>query len=299
MAFSAAVLWGVSGTCAQFLFQHRIINTEWLVTARLLLAGMLLLGFAQTQSGKSDTAPPITSIWRNRGDLVGLLLFSVFGMLAVQYTYFAAIRASNAATATILQYLGPTLIALYLAARHKKFPTRFEFIALGLALLGTILLVTHGKPGTLSLSPPALIWGLVSAVALAFYTLQPVALLKRHNTAVIIGWAMLIGGASFSFIHPPWQIAGRWDWATVVLFSFIIVFGSLVPFYLFLSSVKILGAANSSLLACTEPLSAALIGVLWLKIPFGVFDWLGTVCILATVALLAVQEKRPKPTVSG
>ena len=217
----------------------------------------------------------------------------------MQYTYFAAIRASNAATATILQYLGPTLIVAYLAARHRTVPTRVECAALGLALLGTLLLVTHGKPGTLSLSPPALGWGLVAAVALAFYTLQPVGLLQRHNTAVVIGWAMFIGGAAFSFVHPPWQIAGRWDAATVILFAFIILFGSLAAFYLFLSSVKILGAANSSLLACTEPLSAAVLGVLWLKIPFGLFDWLGTACILATVALLAAQEKRPNTTVNG
>ena len=38
-----------------------------------------------------------------------MILFGLFGMLAVQYTYFASIKEGNAAVATLLQYL-----ALYL-----------------------------------------------------------------------------------------------------------------------------------------------------------------------------------------
>lgn len=43
-------------------------------------------------------------------------------MLMVQYTYFAAIKHSNAATATVLQYAGPVIIAIYLAIKNKKSP---------------------------------------------------------------------------------------------------------------------------------------------------------------------------------
>ncbi|HUN04623.1 MAG TPA: DMT family transporter, partial [Niabella sp.] len=93
LGITAATLWGISGTLGQFLFQQRGINVEWLITVRLLISGVGLLILAKTT--KND----IFSIWKNRKDAIELMLFSVIGMVGVQYTYFAAIKHSNAATA--------------------------------------------------------------------------------------------------------------------------------------------------------------------------------------------------------
>jgi drug/metabolite transporter (DMT)-like permease len=38
-------------------------------------------------------------------------------------------------------------------------------------------------------------------------------------------------------------------------------------------------------------LSAAVVAVFWLDVPFGVLDWLGSACILATIFLLS--QKTP------
>jgi len=51
-------------------------------------------------------------------------------------------------------------------------------------------------------------------------------------------------------------------------------------------AVKRVGATVASLLACVEPLSAAVIAVIWLDVDFGVYDALGSACILATIVLL-------------
>lgn len=286
MALVPAMLWGISGTCAQFLFQHKGINTEWLVTVRLLISGAILLVFAQAKKQQS-----IGEIWKSGRDCLSLILFSILGMLAVQYTYFAAIRHSNAATATILQYLGPVIIACYLAFRNWKLPSLVEAIAIVFALAGTFFIVTHGNIHSLSISRAALFWGITSAFALAFYTLHPLDLLKRWSSPVVIGWGMFLGGVAFSFVHAPWKISGESDATTLLLIAFIILFGSLTAFYMFMTSVRILGATDASLFACTEPLSAAVVAVIWLKVPFGLYDWIGTTFILTTILLLTMKEK--------
>jgi drug/metabolite transporter (DMT)-like permease len=286
LALTAAIMWGVSGTCVQFLFQHRNINTEWLVSVRLLISGFLLLCFAQSQRHIS-----VWMIWNDRKDAISILVFSIFGMLAVQYTYFAAIKFSNAATATVLQYMGPVIIASYLAVRRRKAPTLIEGVAILLTLCGTFLIVTHGSFRSLSLSGPALFWGILSAFALATYTLLPIDMLRRWDSSVIVGWGMLIGGIVFSFVHAPWKISGQFDTTTILLISFIIFFGSLLAFCSFMVSVKIIGPTNASLLSCTEPLSSTVLAVLWLKVPFGIYDWLGTSFIIMTIVLLALNEK--------
>lgn len=289
LALSSAVMWGVSGTCVQFLFQHRQINTEWLVNVRLLVSGFLLLCFAQSRRGIS-----IWTIWKDKKDSLSILLFSIIGMLAVQYTYFAAIHASNAATATVLQYIGPVIIAAYLALRKRKAPTALETFAILLTLSGTFLIVTHGSFKSLSLSGIALFWGILSAFTLATYTLLPISLLKKYDSSVIVGWGMLLGGVVFSFVHAPWNISGQFDTTTLLLIGFIILFGSVLAFCGFMVSVKIIGPTNASLLSCTEPLSSTILAVFWLKVSFGIYDWLGTAFILLTIILLAINEKQDK-----
>ncbi|NJI73529.1 EamA family transporter [Sphingobacterium kitahiroshimense] len=282
LAIAAAILWGVSGTLAQFLFQKREINVEWLITVRMLLSGICLLSFAKT----SERAP-IFKIWKTKNDRLQLLAFSIFGMLAVQYTYFAAIKHSNAATATVLQYAGPIIIAIYLAFKHKRLPSLLELFAIILAIIGTFLLVTNGNINTLAISNTALFFGLGSAVALAIYTLMPITLLSKHKSSVVIGWSLLCGGIAFSFMKAPWDIQGVWDTKTYLFTALIILFGTVFPFYFYLTSVKLIGGQKASLLASAEPLSATFLAVSWLHVPFSLWDWIGTFCIIATVFILS------------
>ncbi len=286
LAVFAASLWGISGACAQYVFEQKGIRIDWLVTVRLLIAGVLLLLLAWWQRPSQ-----VMAVWRPAQSARQVLAFGVLGMLGVQYTYFAVIEHSNAAIGTVLQYLGPTVIAVYLAVVYRRRPARRELVAIVLAMLGTLLLVTHGEWGVLQISLEGLLWGLSSAVALAFYTVQPVALLKRHDSAVVVGWGMLIGGLTFMGWSQPWHISGIWDSGTYLAVLFIVVLGTLVPFYCYLLAVKTIGPQRTSLLACAEPLSAALVSVVWLNVEFGWLDVLGSLCIVLTIYLLARSKQ--------
>lgn len=289
-AIFAAMLWGVSGAFAQFLFREKEFNAEWLVTVRLLISGVLMLLFGILQKN-----PDIKNIWKDKKYAIQLVLFSILGMLTVQYTYFVTILHSNAATATVIQYTGPVFIAIYLALRLKKWPKPIEFLAIGMAMLGTFLLVTHGDIHTLNITPTALVWGIASAIALAVYTLMPVHLLDRYSPIAIIGWSMLIAGIAMSIIHPPHKLEGIWDRDTYLAVLFIIFLGTLIPFYIFLMAIKNIGPQRASLLACAEPLSATLIAVVYFGVNFETMDYLGSLCIIATIFLLTKIKKKVIP----
>ncbi|MGL4584501.1 MAG: DMT family transporter [Flavobacterium sp.] len=289
-AIFAAMLWGVSGAFAQFLFREKEFNAEWLVTVRLLISGVLMLLFGIVKKN-----PDITNIWKDKKYAIQLVLFSILGMLTVQYTYFVTILHSNAATATVIQYTGPVFIAIYLALRLKKWPKPIEFLAIGMAMLGTFLLVTHGDINTLNITPTALSWGIASAIALAVYTLMPVHLLDRYSPIAIIGWSMLIAGIAMSIIHPPHKLEGIWDRDTYLAVLFIIFLGTLIPFYIFLMAIKNIGPQRASLLACAEPLSATLIAVTYFGVNFELMDYLGSLCIIATIFLLTKIKKKVIP----
>lgn len=289
LVLTAAIMWGVSGTVAQFLFQQQSFSPEWLVVVRLLISGIIMLVITRARGELR-----IWDIWKHKHDAASIILFSIVGMLTVQYTYFAAIHHSNAATATILQYLAPVMIVCYSAIRIKRVPSKIEILAVVLALFGTFLLVTKGNITSLSISKLALFWGIASAFSLAFYTLQPLQLLARWGSGIVVGWGMLIGGLAFSFVHPPWKFEGQWDIKSFIAVVFIIIFGTLIAFFCYLESLKHINASEASLLACVEPLSAAFLAVIWLHVAFGIEEWLGTACILATIMILSLNKRKKK-----
>lgn len=283
-AVGASILFGVGGTFAQFLFQHRGVNIDWLVTMRLLSAGPALL-LISALAGKR-----IFDIWRT--DAAALMVFGIVGMMPVQYTYMAAINASNTATATVLQFTAPAMVAVWMALMGRKRPGPRDLAAVALAMLGTFFLVTHGRTDALSISAWALFWGLASAAAAAFNSLQPTKMLKRHGAALVAGWGMVIGGLALSLAHAPWKIDGRWDATAGIFLAFILVMGTLAAFYLFNQALRLVGAQTTILLTCAEPLSAAVLAVWWLGVSFGPMDWLGTALILTTIVLLAKEETK-------
>ena len=70
---------------------------------------------------------------------------------------------------------------------------------------------------------------------------------------------MLVGGAVLSLLHAPWKVQGTWDVTSYVFTAFILIFGTLAAFYLYITALRLIGAQKSSLLTCAEPLSAAVL----------------------------------------
>lgn len=282
-----AIFWGIGGTVSKKLFQQYAIDVDWLVTTRLLIAGVLLLSVQYFTKDRSQ----IFGVWKTRRIAVPLIIFGLLGMLGVQYTYMASIEHGNAAVATLLQYLAPVMIIIYLLLRKQSVLTRGDMLTVSLALFGSFFLLTNGSLSQLSVPPLAITWGILSGVALAFYTLYAIPLLKQFDSLVIVGWAMIIGGFALSFIHPPWRVdLSSFTLETYFYLIFVIIFGTMIAFWFYIESLQSLAPKESSLLGSVEPLAAVLTTVFWLKEPFGIYQWLGTLFIMMMIVMLALNK---------
>lgn len=283
---SGALLWGVSGTVAQYLFQDENFTPEWLVVMRMLLSGILLLIIGVIKGDKN-----IFGIWKRKDNAIRLILFGLLGMLGVQYTYFAAINHGNAATATILQYLSPIIITFYMCIHNKKLPTSKQMICVTMAMIGTFLIITKGNMNSLSISKLAVFWGIASAFASALYTLQPVKLIKEYGSICTVGWGMLIGGTALSFINSPFNCSGNWSFKSISAVVFVVIFGTLIAFSCYLESLKYIEPYEASILGCVEPLSAAILSIMFLNVTFSIVQWLGTILIITTISVLSIMKE--------
>lgn len=284
LAIIGTMFWGISSPFAQALFAQNV-KPLWLVGARLLLAGILLSvwGFIATDKEQHK------EIFKKK-NLILLILFAVFGMVPSQLTFFLAIRYGNASTATILQFLGPVFIIVCLAIQYRKLPPRIDVISLMIAVLGTILVVTNGKIGTLALSAAGIFWGIMAGVSQASYTLIPRRLLEQFDARLVTGLGMFIGSILFWPLILTTKIPSITPF-TVGSFAYIIIFGTMASYLCYLQSVKYIPASTTGMLSAFEPLTANVLSVLWFHETLGTFQTLGAFLILSTAFLQAMALK--------
>ena len=267
----AAVLWGSSGVCAQYIMEKSHISSPYLTMVRLLFTGVILLTLSFVHGDK---------------------IFSVAGALTVQLTFLLTIEKSNAATATVLQFLSPTIIVAWFALARKTRPGIFVLSAIFTSLVGTFLLVTHGDPTSLSISPAALFFGIASAFAAAFYTTYPSTLIARYGTLPIVGWSMLIAGLMLTPFYAGRGTTFVIDGGLLLAFFYLVVIGTALTFSLYLKGAQMIGGPKASILSCAEPLSSALLSVVLLGVAFTLPDWLGTLLIVSSVVLISMDSRR-------
>ena len=285
-AVFGGICWGFSGTMGQFLSASKGVETSWIVTVRMLTAGVILLSVMALRQPKA-----LTAVWRVRKDAVRLVIFAVLGLVSCQFTYLECIACSNSATGTALNYLGQMMILLYVCFTTRRLPTRWEMTALLLAALGVFFLATHGDVHTLVLSPQALFWGLVGAAMVVVYSALPQNLLKVYGSPAVTGWGMLVGGGFLFFVSRFWTIPVDLGLEVVLGALLIAVVGTAAAFTLYLQGVKDIGPVKTSLLSCTELVTAGVLTCVWLKTPLVLQDFIGMGLILGMVAFLSVPGR--------
>lgn len=284
-AILAGCLWGLSGVIGQYLLQTVQINTAWMIAIRMWLPGAILLGICYHKYGKDIFLP-----LKHRKDIIRLTNFSVFGILVSQLCYFLTVKYSNAATATILQYLYPIIIAIILTIHLKKPPSFYVILSIILAVTGTFCIITNGSIYEITLPPKALLFGGISIVGSVIYTLYPIPLLQKYNTSIIAGWGMLIGGILLNFFYPFWHLENHLSFINWIELMIVIFGGGMFGFLFYLIGIKLLGSTKGSILATVEPLSAVFFSVFLLNVRFTLIDWIGTACIISMIIILAVKK---------
>ncbi len=285
MAALAGLFWGISGVIGQYLFEDKGVDSAWLVSYRMVLAGVILLVYLRCK--KVD----IMGVWKEKSDRNLLVIYSVFGMMMVQFSFFRAVETTNAGTGTVFQFLNPAMLLVYFAFKTKTLPNKKESLVVLMALVGTFFVATGGNIHSLTLSPIGLFWGLSVAFFSCVFAVLPIPLLKKFDARVICGWGMLIGGIVLSLFVRPWNIDVVVDVEVVGYMALLILIGTIIPFSFSLMAIPLIGPVKTNLLASFEPAGAAVISVLVLGTSFSPGEWLGFALIIGTVFVLAIQEK--------
>lgn len=282
LAIMGGVFWGISGVVAEYLMRNENISASWLVGVKMMVAGCLILLYQMIKGNKNSLSP-----FKYKHEIIQLIIFSVLGVLGLQYSFFKAIQVSNAATATILQYLSPILLVVYFIFEKRELPNKLSIVSILISLVGTFLLVTKGNINELAISSQGLFWGLLSAFLGAFYIIQPRKLMAKYGTTLIIGWGMLIGGIVFQLYQPIWRNMPGFTPRIVLGVLVITIIGTVFSYICLLTSTEYIPPQFSSLLTSFEPLSSAVLSVLFLGLVLTPIEIISMLLIVLAVFLLS------------
>ena len=280
--------WGLSGSMGQYLFTRQGMDSRWLVPVRLGLAGIILLIFALIRYGKSEVIRP----WKTGKNAWDLVVYGLLGVSACQFFYFLTIQLSSAAVATILQDLSPVMILVVSCMMAKRKPGGLEILSIICALAGVFLLTTHGDLRDMTISPAAVLAGVMAAICVTIYNTVPGKLMEQFPLVLMQGWAFLMGGTFFALVFRPWQfhyVPNLYGYAGIL---FVVVVGNVVAFVSYMAGVKAIGPEKSILYAFSEPVTAAIIATVFLKTPFTVYDAAGYVLVFLMLVLISSVKQK-------
>lgn len=281
----AALFWTTSSACGQYLLNKVGIPPEWLASTRIITAGAILSLIGTLKNPKA-----VKQLFKTPKDLVPVALYGILGMMLAQYSFLKAIFYSDSATATVLQYLAPIMIIVFVCIRHLRLPSLAEGISIVLAVSGVFMIAMHGDFHSLKISTPALVWGLLTALGMVFFSVLPVKIAPKYGSITVAGYGMLIGGIVELFIVRPWKFDVSLDLTGILAWCGVAVIGTAIGYTLYMQGVADIGPSKASVIASIEPVSSALYNMIIGTALVG-WDYAGMACIIATIFVLSLPSK--------
>lgn len=285
---SAALLWGVSGSAAKYLFNRGVTPFE-LVQFRLTITIVALFLFLLIHN------PRLLKI--DRKDIVYFAIFGMVGMGGCQFTYLFAISRINVAAAILLQYLAPVFIALHTVVVAKEKLSRPTCMALAGAVLGCYLVVGAYNLDLLTMNWLGILSGLGSGVTFAWYSIHGEYGMRRYSPWTVLFYAMAFAALLWNVIQPPLgAFMHGYEWVEWGWILYIGLLGTCLPFGLYLQGINLIRSTRASITATLEPITAGIVAYLFLNEVMEPLQVAGACLVIASIIYLQLNQEQDDKT---
>jgi drug/metabolite transporter (DMT)-like permease len=255
------------------------------VTAVLILGSYVLL-----------TRPGLIKIVRSEIPKLGM--YGVIGFAMVNFGYLLGIqRGVPIALVLIIEFTAPIWIALWIKFVRKAFVARDMWIAIGLSLLGLILVSKVWNGFTFDLIGIA--GAVLSAFALAAYFLMSEKIGKKREPIALLIFGMGFASIFWLVVLPPWTFpfevfTMKMDLGGIaagilvpgwVMMAAAAIIGTVVPYLCVLTGMRLLSASTSSVIGMLEPVLAGAFAWFWFGQSWDAIQLFGALVVLFGIYL--------------
>lgn len=233
----------------------------------------------------------------------GLIVFGIFGVALMQWSYSNAVKNLPIGIALLIEYTAIVivpLVSLWLF-KAKVLPRLWFAIVM---VLGGLVVVSRIWDG--GLNPVGLMFAVMAALFLSFYFLMGEHLLKSRDTLSTLFYAMTISGVFWLLVTPWWnfkpgilmeQVSLTGNLSEVelplwVTLAWIGVFGSFLPMLFSFLALAHLSATSVGVISTGETVMAFFFAWAWLNEKIEGIQALGGILVIAGIVL--AQTSRVK-----
>lgn len=242
----------------------------------------------------------------SKAELPWLILFGAVGVAMVQAFYFVAIERMYVGIALLIEFTAPIWILLFLRFVLKKHVPAGLWYAIALAFTG-LLMITQIWDG-LTVDQIGLLAAFLDALALAGYFLIGDRLGKTKSSGAISTWGFGVAFLILLLALPIWDfpfnaltnemsLLGRFEGYTLpgwVLVLWIVAMGTIAPYLLVISGLKLLSASTASIFGMIEPVLAGIFAWWWLSESLTGIQLIGSLFVLAGI-IIADRARQHTP----
>ena len=252
---ASSLLFGLAGTLAKMLFVADLPPLV-MVALRTFIA-VAAMAAVMPVLGKPIRVRP--------ADLPFLVLLGVL-LTLVNVTFFYAIALTNVAIALMLEYMAPMIIVFAGVVMGSRRLTRPVALILAGNAVGCFLLVGGYDTALWTGNVSGVVAGLLCAVSFAAYNVYGARGHSRGlNSWTMNAWPFFVS-AVFWLLATPLVDYGAVEvsWQVVGFTLFIGVFGTVLPYWLYLEGLRYIDPFPATIIGMLDPVFAALTAYLLL-----------------------------------
>lgn len=288
----AAIMWGTVGVATKYIYQVSGTNALSIGFFRLLIATPVLVAFCWFTLGRR-------AFQIARRDLFFMIILGG-AMAQYQVCYFAAIARVGVAIAVLITLCtAPVMVALFSAVMLRERLSGPVWLALGAALLGTLLLILSGGGTNVAIVPGQTLVGVLLALASAlgystialctrtlagrYHPLQPI------TVGFAAGALMLLPFALASGLVVSYPLGG---WLALLHLGLV---PTALAYAFFFAGMRHTPATVATIATLIEPLTST--GLAWVLFgeQLGALSILGGLLLLGAIGLLYLASARRTP----
>lgn len=224
--------------------------------------------------------------------VLSLMLLGAVGYVSEAGAYFIALQHAPAGLVALLLYSFPALVALLQRVVFGERLGRVKWLAVALALGGTALTADLEAGGA---KPLGVMLGLLSALLYAGYVVISARVAGQAgplvSSTVILGSAGVTLGLVVLARGPAFPTTPT-GWAAVVALALVSTVAAVLLFFVGMARI---GPVNTSLVSTMEPLTAVVLGALFLDERLSARQVVGGLLIL-TAAVMLARSDAPDPS---
>ncbi|CAO3905469.1 DMT family transporter [Achromobacter mucicolens] len=285
MAVLGAILFSAKAIVVKFTYRYGI-DAVTLIAFRMLFAMPFFAVVAWRQSRRAARGEIVTMTAKER---LQVCVLGLLGYYLSSFLDFLGLRYITASLERLILFLSPSLVVLLSALWFKRPIERRQWLAMVLSYAGVVLVFAHDLSfggGSEVLLGSLFVFG--SAASYSVYLICSGELIKRIGPTRLVAYAMLVSCVAciiqFFVVHPPSMLIQP---AAVYGYSIIhATLNTVVPVFMLMWAVSLIGAPTASLLGMVGPVSVLFLASWFLDEPITVWQMGGTVLVLAGVFAL-------------